>query len=254
MPGLYIVDFGDDDERARLHAQREAEHARICGRYARHLAKRAGIDEPTARRVVEVLFGRRDAEGRRCECGCHPRLSSQHGDGFDCPCTWDDGRRAERARQLEMFWESEAAAELRKQHRREEKAIADWLSGERGVDARRTTSTAPEQWEGSVDGHSFYFRGHYGFWRIELDLRETGHFARRVAGVAGDGTPVTEPEPVLAGDVIAEGVATQLGTTPSEHIAFIVQTIRDHLWAAQCDHSGALFYCPKCGHRMNAAS
>jgi hypothetical protein len=63
-----------------------------------------------------------------------------------------------------------------------------------------------------------------------------------------------KPEPVLAGDVIAEGIDTQLGATPTERIAFIVQKIRDHLWAAQCDHPGALSFCPRCGHRMNAAS
>jgi hypothetical protein len=150
-----------------------------------------------------------------------------------------------------MVCDIEAAAELRKQHQQEEEAIAVWLSRQRGVAARRITSEAPEQWEGSVDGHSFYFRERHGFWRIELDLRETGHFTRRAAG---DGTPVPGPEPILAGDVIAEGVDTQLGATPTEHISFIVRRVRDHLWAAQCDHSGALFYCPKCGHRMSAAS
>jgi hypothetical protein len=130
MSGLHIVDFGDDDERARLLAEREAEHARICGRYVRHLTERAGIGEPAARRVVEVLFGRRDGEGRRCECGCHPRLSSQHDDGFDCPCGWDDAQRAQRPRQREMRSDSEAAAGLRKQHQQAEEAIAAWLSGQ----------------------------------------------------------------------------------------------------------------------------
>lgn len=176
MSGLHAVDAGDGDELARLLAQREAEYARMCGHYARHLAERAGIDEPAARRVVDVLC-------------------------------------------------SEAAAEFRKQHQHEEGAIAAWLSGQWGVNARRTTSMAPEQWEGSVDGHSFYFRERHGYWRIEL-----------------------------AGQVVAEGVGTQLGTTPTEHLAFIVQQIRDGLRAARCDHAGALCYCPKCGHRMNAAS
>ena len=113
--------------------------------YARHLAERAGIDEPAARRVVDVLC-------------------------------------------------SETAAELRKQHQHEKGSTAAWLSGQRDVSARRTTSIAPEQWEGSVDGHSFYFRERHGFWRIEL-----------------------------AGNVVAEGVGAQLGTTPAEHLAFIVQ-------------------------------
>jgi hypothetical protein len=177
MPGPSSAGFGDDDERARSLVEREAEHARIYGRYARHLAKRAGIDEPAARRVVEVLW-------------------------------------------------SEAAAEVRKQYQREERAIAAWLSGQRGVEARRITSLAPGQWEGSVDGHPFCFRERGGCWRLELGP---------------------------AGGVIAEGAGNQLGTTPTEHIAFIVAKIRDHLLAARCDHAGALSFCPQCGHRMDAA-
>lgn len=61
----------------------------------------------------------------------------------------------------------------------------------------------------------------------------------------------TEPVPVMQGEVIAEGVESQLGDTPIEHIAFIVATIRDHLWARECDHDGALFFCPTCGQRMS---
>ena len=64
---------------------------------------------------------------------------------------------------------------------------------------------------------------------------------------------VTEPVPIMEGEVIAEGIGSQLGGTPVDHIAFIVRTIRDHLWGAQCDHAGALFYCPKCGRRINEA-
>jgi hypothetical protein len=33
----------------------------------------------------------------------------------------------------------------------------------------------------------------------------------------------------MKGEVIAEGVVSQLGATAAEHIAFIVRTIRDHL-------------------------
>jgi hypothetical protein len=71
--------------------------------------------------------------------------------------------------------------------------------------------------------------------------------------VAEDGELVTEPVPIMEAGVIAEGTDAQLGASPMEYIAFIVQTIRDHLWGAQCDHAGALFYCPKCGHRMTGA-
>lgn len=254
MADLYVVDFsGGEEERARREAEREAERARLHGRYVRHLIARAGVDDPTARRVIAALFDHADREGRRCECGCHPRLSAEHDDGFDCRCTWDEARRAAETRRWEAFWDSPAAAELRGRHRREEEAIAAWLAGQQGVEATRTTSMAPEQWEGSVDGHSFYFRERHGFWRIELDLRESGRFAQRLARMGEDGKPVTEPVPIREGDVIAEGIDSQLGATPIDHIAFIVWTIRDHLWGGQCDHAGALFYCPKCGHRMTEA-
>jgi hypothetical protein len=73
-------------------------------------------------------------------------------------------------------------------------------------------------------------------------------FADRVVGVR-DGEFRTKPEPILEGAAIAEGVDSQLGTTPVDHLAFIVTTIRDHLWARECDHVGALLFCPKCGRR-----
>ena len=54
---------------------------------------------------------------------------------------------------------------------------------------------------------------------------------------------VTEPVPIMEGEVIAEGTGSQLGGAPVDHIAFIVRTIRDHLWGAQCDHADALWNC-----------
>lgn len=252
---LYIVDFGgDDDEKARREAERDAERSRLHSRYAHYLVARAAIDESAAQRVIAALFDPHDTAGRRCQCGCHPSLSSQHGDGFDCRCTWDEARQAEEARRREEFWDSLEATELRAEHHREEEAIAAWLTGQPGVDARRISSIAPEQWKGSVDGHSFYFRERGGCWRIELDIQESGRFARRLVRVAEDGGLITEPVPVMEGEVIAEGLESQLGATATEHIAFIVRTIRDHLWGLQCDHAGALFYCPKCGHRMTGTA
>jgi hypothetical protein len=251
---LFIVDFsGGDEERARREAERVAESARLRDRYVRHVVDSASVDEATAQRVIASLFESRDRGGRTCDCGCHPRLSSQHGDGFDCPCSWDDARRASENRKLRAFWDTESAAELRAAHQREEEDITVWLSGQPQVDAMRTTSMAPEQWKGTVDGHSFYFRERGGFWRIELDMAESGEFAQRFVEVAGDGSLVTEPVPIMEGEVIAEGIDSQLGATPVEHIGFIVRTIRDRLWEAQCDHRGALFYCPKCGQRMSEA-
>jgi len=112
MADLYIVDFGgDDDERARRAAERDAERGRLRGRYVQHLVARAAIHETAAERVMAALFDPRDAADRRCECACHPRLSSEHGDGLDCRCTRDDARQAEETRRREEFWDSEVAVE-----------------------------------------------------------------------------------------------------------------------------------------------
>src|SRR6266851_3121703 len=91
---LYIVDFGGgEQERARREAEREAERRRLADRYARYLVASAGVGEATARRVITALFDPCDADGNECPCSCHPRLSAEHGDGFDCRCTWDEDRR-----------------------------------------------------------------------------------------------------------------------------------------------------------------
>ena len=250
MANLYVIDFGGDDERARREALRDEERRRLRGRYARHLVTTAAVDEITARRVIAALFDPLDTDGRRCECACHPRLSAAHGDGLDCVCTWDDSRHEAEASRWEQFWNSDAATALRESQRREEQEITAWLAGQPGVTAARTTTAAPEQWEGTVDGHSFYFRERHGAWRIELDMRESGRYARRLTRIADDGELVTEPVPLKEGDVIAEGSDSQLGTSAIGHIDFITRTIRDHLRRAGCDHAGALRFCPGCGERM----
>jgi hypothetical protein len=118
------------------------------------------------------------------------------------------------------------------------------------VDARRTSSYAPEQWEGTVDGHSFYFRERTGLWRIELDLAPSGSYAQRLVQVGVDGRFVTETVPIMEGELIARGVDADLGRTPVEHIAFVVWTIRDHLRGVGCGHQGARLFCPDCGQRI----
>ena len=253
MADIYVVDFGDDEERVRRAAERDAEFARLSARYVGHLVARAAVDEAVARPVVAVLFDQRDSGGERCPCSCHPRLAALHGDGLDCRCTWDEDRRAQETAKRKAFWDSEPFSDMRAAHEREEAEIAAWLAGQPEVTAERTTSMAPEQWEGTVDGHSFYFRERHGFWRIELDLAESGHFAKRLVRVDDDGSMITEPVPIMEGDIVAEGIDSQLGATPVDHISFVIRTIRDHLWGAQCDHAGALFYCPKCGRRIDEA-
>ncbi|MGH7734993.1 MAG: hypothetical protein ACREOE_15230 [Gemmatimonadales bacterium] len=137
-------------------------------------------------------------------------------------------------RKLRELWDSKPFSELSSAQEREEAEIEAWLAGQPQVEATRTTWMAPKQWEGTVDGHSFYFRERHDFWRIELDLAESGRFARRLLRLDDEGSMVTEPVPIMEGEVIAEGTGLQLGGTPVDHIASIVRTIRDHLWSAQC--------------------
>ena len=102
-----------------------------------------------------------------------------------------------------------------------------------------------------MDSHySFYFRERHGEWRLELNLQPSGRFAQRLVDVDEDGRPLTEPKELTEGEVIAEGVDSALGSTPVEHLDFIVRTIREHVWRRSCTHEGALLYCPRCGARM----
>jgi hypothetical protein len=248
---LYIVDFGGgEQERAHREAEREAERRRLADRYARYLVASAEVGEAAARRVITALFDPRDADGNECPCSCHPRLSAEHGDGFDCRCTWDEDRRAAEAASWQAWWDSPEAAELSAAHQREEDAIAAWLVSQPGVEARRTSSYAPERWEGAVDGRTFYFRERGGSWRIELGMVPSGRYAQRLAGVGEDGKFATEPVPIMEGEVIARGTDSDLGVAPVDHIAFVVRTIRDHLRGAGCEHHGARLFCPDCGQRM----
>jgi hypothetical protein len=255
MTDLYIVGLGGgQQDRTRREAEREAERRRLADRYARYLVAGAEVGEATARRVITALFDHCDADGNECLCSCHPRLSAEHGDSFDCRCTWDEDRRAAEATGWQAWWDSPEAAELSAAHRREEDTIAAWLVGKTGVDARRTSSYAPEQWEGTVDGRTFYFRERDGLWRIELDMVPSGRYAQRLAQVGEDGTFVTEPVPIMEGEVIAQGAESDLGAAPVDHIAFVVRTIRDHLRGVGCEHHGARLFCPDCGQRTGIGS
>lgn len=251
MGDLYLVQFGDDDERARRRAEQEVERARIRRRYVERLIADADLDPASAERTAVVIFDHLEDDGTRCMCGCHPQLSSWHEGGTDCRCTWSRERReAERHTWLAELRDSEWAQEMRMRHEVEEREIREWLAGQVDVTAERSTSFAPEQWEGTVDHHSFYFRERHGEWRLELNLQPSGRFAQRLVDVDEHGRPVTEPKELTEGEVIAEGVDSALGSTPVEHLDFIVRTIREHVWRRSCTHEGALLYCPRCGARM----
>jgi hypothetical protein len=255
MSDIYIVGpGGSEEERARRGAEREAEQRRLADRYARYLVASAQVGDATARRVITALFDPCGADGNECRCSCHPRLSAEHGDGFDCRCTWDEERRAAEAAKRRAWWDTPQAAGVRADYQREEDEVVAWLAAQPGVEARRISSYAPEQWEGTVDGRTFYFRERGGSWAIELDMMPSGRYAQRLLRVGEGGELVTEPVPIMEGEVIARGTDSDLGAAPADHIAFVVRTIRDHVRGVSCEHHGARLFCPDCGERMGKES
>jgi hypothetical protein len=214
--------------------------------WSARLATQAGLTDAVADQVTSVVFDHVDQSGRRCPCGCHPRLDAFHDGGWDCPCTWDEQCRERERKSWAELLDDPVYDEFREEHDAEQAVIAAWLAAQVEVTARRMSSFGPEQWEGVIDGHSFYFRERHGQWRIEIDLQPTGEFANRLVGVE-DGEAVTEPVPTERGEVIAEGLDTELGSTSVEHLAHIVRTVRRHLGQEQCAHPGAVFFGPLCG-------
>lgn len=261
VAALYVSKPGGDDERARIRAERAASRARVRARYAAHLVERTGLDDATADLVMAVLFDHPDEDGEQCRLGKHPSLPDDgehsHDAGFDCPCTWDAERReSERDRRwkaLEEWWASPEAAELNAAEEQEMDAVDDWVAAHPGVEAKRTCWFAPEQWEGRIDGRSFYFRERHGMWRIEIDIAPDGTFVDRYVGRSEDGEMITEPVELTSGEIIAEGMEGALGDGPVEHLRFIVETVRAHLNQTTCTHPRAERYCPACGARVDHA-
>ena len=249
---LYIVDFGGgEQERSCREAEREAESP--AGRPLRALPRGQRRGKPG-----------RSAQGHnsavrspRCRRQSVPVLLSSA--AFRGAWRWlrlpvHLGRGPPRCRGGWLAGMVGApAAELSAAHQREQDAIAAWLASQPGVDATRTSSYAPEQWEGIVDGRTFYFRERGGSWRVELNLAPSGKYAR-ACSVGEDGTFVTEPVPIMGGEVIARGAESDLGAAPVDHIAFAVRTIRDHLRGVGCEHPGARLFCPDCGQRTGIGS
>jgi hypothetical protein len=177
-------------ERARTEARR---------RYRDHLATvfdLHGTLEPDVLADVALdalTVWRYIDSGERCWCSCHPRLpdSDLHDYGFGCTCarTPEDRRRTwnEWRNNMKAFWESPEGQQITAGERAAEADLQAWLATQENVIVGSHGGFAPEQWCGDVDGHSFYFRERHGDWRIELDLRPSGHFARTLAGTDSDG-------------------------------------------------------------------
>ena len=254
---LFVVNFGDDNERARRAAEREASRARVRGRYTELLRQSAGLDEASAQLAMAVLFDHFDERGEACLRSCHPKLPDEgdrsHDVCFDCPCTWNSERREREKAKSQDFWDewhNGPEAEARRVASDLERgAVQEWISAPPGVEAKQTGSACPETWEGRIDGRSFYFRERHGLWSIEIDLEPNGRFANRFVGTSDDGEMVTEPVELTSGEVIAEGAETDLHGNPVDHLRFIVDTVRTYLRQSSCTHPKAARYCPEYGAR-----
>ncbi|MHB8463461.1 MAG: hypothetical protein ACYDH6_14990 [Acidimicrobiales bacterium] len=276
-PELIVVEPPDlgRDWRAEQERKREA----VFGRYRDHLvqALAAGAPSPApetlAQTILEVLFVWDDiSTGARCGCSCHPRLAEGdlHDSGFACPCrkTAEERRAwwADWQTECDAYWDSPEGRRERAARQAEEDALALWLADAADVLVTSHGGWAPEQWSGTVEGHSFYFRERHDQWSIELDLVPTGHFYRVWIGGDLDEASSFETRESTRGEVIAEGTTNTegYGASPVERAVFIVGTIRTHLRRREChvhvseaaelerSFGRPLAWCPACGIKLAA--
>jgi hypothetical protein len=274
---LFITDFSKTPDAAQWREKREQARAgsrrycldRLAGAFAEH-----GVNDPStlAQVALDALFDWRHIEtGNPCECGCHPRVGNKclHTGGSDCGCTKTaEQRRHDWARwnaDRAEFWSSPEGQQIVEHDAAQEADLQSWLATQSGVVLSSHGGYAPEQWEGTVDGHSFYFRERWGNWSLELDLRPNGSFGRAITGVDANGEIETEEFEHRSGDVIAEGaIGTDgYGDNPLQRAQFIIDMIRIYLARQTCAHLSAdlsvigdilddeLRWCPACGARLN---
>jgi hypothetical protein len=277
---MYVFNFSDAPgaaerreqcERARTEARRRY-HDYLAAVFDLHTSADPGAQADLA--LDALMLWRYIDSGERCSCSCHPRLpeSDLHDYGFGCVCaqTAEDRRRAldDWRNDMEAFWRSPEGQRIRADERADEAELEAWLAAQRrGVVVHSHGGVAPEQWRGEVDGHSFYFRERHDEWRIELDMRPSGRFARAFVGTDAYGEARCEERELDEGDVIAHGTTDveRYGATPVERAQFIVDTIRVHLAREACDlHVQDLssieallgrevHWCPSCGTRLPTA-
>jgi len=275
-PELYVINFSDAAGAAEYRQRRERARSTARGRYHDYLAAMFDLhrsEDPGALADVALdaltLWLHVDS-GEPCWCSCHPRLpeSDFHDYGFGCSCT----RTAQEHRhaldnwrhETAAFWQSPDGKRITAAERAADAELDAWLATQRGVVVQSHGGLAPEQWRGIVDGHTFYFRERHDEWRIELDLRPSGRFARALVGTHDDGQPRYETREFSEGEVIAQGATDVDGyeATPVERAKFIVDTIRVQLARRACnlhvqDLSSIeallgreICWCPACGTRL----
>jgi hypothetical protein len=275
-PELYVINFSDAAGAEEYRQRRERARSIARGRYHDYLAAMLGLhssEDPgtLADVTLDALTRWRHVDsGEPCLCSCHPRLPETdfHDYGFGCSCTrtaQERRRSLERWRnETDAFWQSAEGKRISAAERAADAELDAWLATQRGVVVHSHGGLAPEQWRGIVDGHTFYFRERHDEWRIELDLRPSGRFARAVVGIHADGEARYEERELSEGEVIAQGATDvdRYGTTPVERAKFIVDTIRVQLARKACNlHVQDLSsieallgrevrWCPACGTRL----
>ncbi|MFG1930725.1 hypothetical protein ACGFK1_08705 [Mycobacterium sp. NPDC048908] len=274
---IYVFDFSDSPGAAEYRERLERARMEARQRYRDHLAAvfdLHGSPDPDALAgtALDALTAWRYVDsGEPCRCSCHPRLpeSDFHDYGFGCVCAQapEDRRRAFAAwrSDIRAFWQSPEGEQIRAAERAAEAELEAWLAAQPGVVVHSHGGLAPEQWRGEVDGRAFYFRERHDEWRIELNLRPSGRFARVLVGTDSGGEACYEERELDEGDVIADGTTAVdgYGNTPVERAKFIVDTIRVHLSREACtlhvddlSSIAALLgckvrWCPSCGIRLS---
>ncbi len=279
-PELYVIKPDEgvaSDYRARLARDR----ANARRRYVDHLAMRLkdipsiGDAETRAAAIIDALtVWPSVVDGASCPCSCHPRLpdGDLHDFGRACHCRlsleerrqhWDEWE-AER----DEYWASPEGQAATAARQAEEDELEAWLADHPEVEVQSHGGWAPEQWWGTVEGHSFYFRERHDDWRIELDLRGTGRFVQMWTGGDLDDEANLKPNEIEEGEVIAEGTINTdgYGTSPVERARFLVDVIKTHLERQECEvHTSELAdlaclfgrepaWCPACGIRLGATA
>lgn len=274
-PELHMIHFPEIAVAERT--ERERQRGESQRRYRECLAVvLADLDSPPAdlaaqaETILDGLFIHGRDNDHPCFCGCHPHLpnSDLHDYGFACPCLLTAEERSAQTSlwldEIDAYWNSaEGRAESAARQVEDDELLA-WLAANEDVVVTSHGGFAPEQWWGSVDGHSFYFRERHDAWRIELDLRPTGRFSQVWRGGGLDDDASFEPVEIEEGDIIAEGNigVAGYGERLVGRATFIVGTIKDHLERQRCqvhtterDDLELLFgrplcWCPACGTRL----
>lgn len=259
------------DYRAEQEREREEARRRYRDRIVEVLTGPLAV--PTdlgqaADTLLDTIFVVRPAGGGDpCRCSCHPHLpTSFHDYGDACPCQQpasERGRWLEKwIEEVDAYWASPEGQAEKARQAAAEAELQDWVATIPEMEVTSHGGTFPEQWHGTVEGHSFYFREKREEWRIEIDLQPTGQFYRAYLGADLDDESNFEQREVERGTVIAEGVtgAPGYGETPVERAQFIYRTITGHLVQQTCTvhEAGDLEipgghlanYCPACGVRM----